>query len=314
MLSEAGCFDFEGARFGVQRSNRNARKAGEGKTGSPFVLLHGFAQSARSWNRVASALADGAHANVYALDLMGHGESDHPDSGCFYDIDFQARAVLAFCELVAQAEGTSPVLVGYSMGGRVALCAVERAVGAGSGDCATERADESAQDGLAGVPFCALVLESAGLGPADSTERDALARRNAGWAVRLREEGVAPFMEYWESLPLFESQRSLDAATRAEVSAERLSNDARALARTFERAGAHAMPLRPEAVRSLRKLAGAGVPVTYLAGALDAKYRAVAESLSSELGRAIDVRIVPNAGHNIHLEQPEAFSSELLDV
>ena len=270
---------------------------------------------------------------------MGHGESDHPDGERFYGIGFQARAVLAFCELVAQVEGALPVLVGYSMGGRVALCAAERAVDAGSGDCAAERiagavssgfaakrvtvgsspgdraaerADEGAQDGLADVPFCALVLESAGLGPADSAERDAIAKRNAEWAARLCEEGVAPFMEYWESLSLFESQRSLDVATRAEVSAERLSNDARALACTFERAGAHAMSLRREAVRALRKLDGAGVPVTYLAGALDAKYRMVSESLASDLGRAIDVRIVPSAGHNIHLERPEAFAAELL--
>ena len=391
MSSEAGHFDFEGARFGVrmwaagaasakrqdsnpdtgldqgrwvltpgqsngasrQDSSRRTRNPGGGKAGSPFVLLHGFAQSSRSWKRVAPALAHKSRANVYALDLVGHGESARPDADGFYDIGFQARAVLAFCASVAQSEGARPVLVGYSMGGRVALRAAEHVAGAGSADCTAEcavgavpdglvaeraavgnlsddlaaghaatgglpgdraagHADENAQDGPASAPFCALVLESAGLGPADSVARDALAKRNGGWAARLREEGVAPFMEYWGSLSLFESQRSLDSATRAEVAAERLSNGATSLALTFERAGAHAMPPRSEAVRALRKLTEAGVSATYLAGALDAKYRAVAKSLASDLGRAIDVRIVPNAGHNTHLEQPEAFVSELL--
>ncbi len=300
MPGDAGHFDFEGARFGVRKWAASTTPV-ERQVGSPFILVHGFAQNACSWNRIAPALASEARANVYALDLMGHGESDRPDSGRFYDIDFQAQAVLAFCELVAQAEGAPPVLVGYSMGGRVALCAAERA-------------GENTQDGPANAPFRALVLESAGLGPADSDERAVLAKRNAGWAARLREEGVAPFMEYWESLSLFESQRSLDAATRVEVASERLANDANALALTFEHAGAHAMPARPEAVRALRALVEAGIPVTYLAGALDAKYRAVAESLETELGRAIRTRIVLNAGHNVHLEQPEVFASELLDL
>ena len=364
----ANFFDFEGARFGVRiwtwtedatprsrqdpilgptprrgqggspsgwrdrdssrASDRCARTSGEGRAPSPFVLLHGFAQSARSWSRVASALADGTHASVYALDLMGHGESDHPDGERFYGIGFQARAVLAFCELVAQVEGPRPVLVGYSMGGRVALCAAEcvahgtasdsrsteRAGGTAPGGCPTERQRtlEAPSSRRANVPFRALALESAGLGPADASSRDALAKRNASWAARLREEGVAPFMAYWESLPLFESQKALDAETRAEVSAERLANDANALALTFEYAGAQAMPVRSEAIRALRVLAEAGVPAAYLAGALDAKYRAAAESLKAELGRAIDVRIVPNAGHNVHLEQPEAFAAELL--
>lgn len=366
MPSEAGHFDFEGVRFGVrmwtagaasakrqdsnpntgldqsrwvlapgqsngassQDSNRRTRNSGGGEASSPFVLLHGFAQSARSWKRIALTLAEGAHASVYALDLVGHGESARPDAGGFYDIGFQARVVLAFCDFVARAESARPVLVGYSMGGRVALCAAERVVGAvpdspaaeramaGNlpGNHTAERAAEAALGDVADVPFRALVLESAGLGPADSSERDALAKRNAAWAARLREEGVAPFMRYWESLSLFESQKSLDSATRAEVSTERLSNDAQALALTFEHAGAHTMPARPEAVRALRTLAGAGVPVIYLAGALDAKYRAVAKSIESNLGRAVDARIVESAGHNIHLEQPEAFASELLDV
>ena len=327
MPGEAGRFDFEGARFGVRTWAASATPVGR-QTGLSFVLVHGFAQSARSWGRIASALVDGARANVYALDLMGHGESDRSDSGRFYDIGFQAQAVLAFCEAVAQAEGALPVLVGYSMGGRAALCAAEcaahgtasgsrsaeRAGGTAPGGCPTERrrALEAPSNRRANVPFRALVLESAGLGPADASARDALAKRNASWAARLREEGVAPFMGYWESLPLFESQKALDAETRAEVSAERLANDANALALTFEYAGAQAMPVRSEAVRALRMLAEAGVPAAYLAGALDAKYRAVAGSLEAELGRAIRTRIVPNAGHNIHLEQPEAFASELL--
>lgn len=306
MAGEAGHFDFEGVRFGTRtwtarplsadRRSSGAAELSAGSPASPFVLVHGFAQSAASWEGVAPALADGASSTVYALDLMGHGESERLDCADFYDIGFQARAVLAFCELVAQAEGALPVLVGYSMGGRMALCAAEEAL-----------------RGKGAVPFRALVLESAGLGPADASARDALAKRNAEWAARLRGQGVRAFMGYWEALPLFESQKALDAPTRARVSAERLANDADALAPTFERAGAHAMPLRSEAIAALRTLRDRGAHVAYLAGALDEKYCAVAKALGAELGGAACVGIVPNAGHNVHLEQPEAFASGLLD-
>ena len=66
-------------------------------------------------------------------------------------------------------------------------------------------------------PMPPLVLESVGLGPADDNERAASARRDAANAARLRADGLAAFMEEWERLPLFATQRALPSDVRERV-------------------------------------------------------------------------------------------------
>jgi pimeloyl-ACP methyl ester carboxylesterase len=53
-------------------------------------------------------------------------------------------------------------------------------------------------------------------------------------------------------------------------------------------------------------------PTLLLSGALDAKYDALAKRMSGAIPNSMHVTI-PGAGHNIHLEQPEAFARTLLD-
>ena len=62
----------------------------------PLVLVHGFAQSAKSWEPVVAGLVP--ERPVWAFELMGHGSSDCPTAGEAYDLDFQGRALLAFLE------------------------------------------------------------------------------------------------------------------------------------------------------------------------------------------------------------------------
>ncbi len=277
-----------------------AQNAAPACASRPFVLLHGFAQSARSWDDVAARLAP--WRPVYALDFVGHGESERPCDPAAYDMDAACGALLAFLRYVQDENvGCAPCVVGYSMGGRMALAAAARAL-------------------PSGLPFGALVLESAGLGPASPAEREEAARRNGGNARRLREEGVAAFMDAWERLPLFATQQSLPSGVRACVRRQRLDNDAEALARMFEGTGAHRMPDRAEVLATLQELQVRGVPVCYVAGERDAKYRAVAKQLAAQGAasaqiapaaqgafRPLTVRVVSQAGHNVHLERPAAF-------
>ena len=386
---ETSGFDFEGMRFGVKAWRASASGAREGGSPvAPIVFVHGFAQQASPWDDVAQLLTD-AGARCFGFELAGHGvgacsAGDGPaERSGFFDLLFQARALLAFCGTVARDAGVAPVLVGYSMGGRVALQAA-CLVGAGPRDGGPkgggkldrtalrssaafasrnrsghlDAAADDLQDGdqldrislrssaafapcdrtgrlgvaesgqrdtaatLAGdaarmpaaVPFSALVLESAGLGPVDDAAREALRERNFAWAARVRGEGVSAFMDWWAGLPLFESQRKLANDQRERLRSGRLANDTESLALSFERAGAHAMPSQGESIRALCELAAKGVPVSYLAGELDAKYCKVLADLRAESQGAISCRIVPFAGHNIHLEQPEAFGAILEEV
>ena len=377
-------FDFEGMRFGVKAWRASASDAREGDVSAvPIVLAHGFAQQASTWDDAVRLLA-GAGAECFGFELAGHGAGacsaggDPAERSDFFDLRFQARALLAFCRIVARDAGVAPVLVGYSMGGRVALQAAclaaddlrdggdldrtalrssaafaprgrDRRLDAVAGDLwdgdqfgrislrssaafapcdRTDRLDvtgvgqrdtaaTSAGDAVrmpAAVPFSALVLESAGLGPADDAAREALRERNFAWAARVRDEGVSAFMDWWAGLPLFESQRNLDDDQRERLRARRLANDAELLALSFERAGAHAMPSQGESIRALCELSRRGVPVSYLAGRLDAKYCKVLADLRADSNDAVSCRAVPCAGHNIHLEQPEVFASLLEEV
>lgn len=339
-------FDFEGMRFGVKAWRASASDAREsGSPTVPIVLVHGFAQQASTWDDVARLLAD-AGARCFGFELAGHGAGacsaggDPAERSDFFDPCFQARALLAFCRIVARDAGVAPVLVGYSMGGRVALQAACLVAGdqldrislrssaafapcgrtgrldmaeSGQRDTAATPVGDAARMSVA-APFSALVLESAGTGPADDAAREALRERNFAWAARVRGEGVSAFMDWWAGLPLFESQRNLDDDQQERLRAGRLANDAELLALSFERAGAHAMPSQGESIRALCELSRRGIPVSYLAGELDTKYCKVASTLQAESQGAVSCRVVPAAGHNIHLEQSEAFNAILGEV
>lgn len=252
---------------------------------APLILLHGFAQSAASWDVVAPALA--AARPVYALDLAGHGESERPADPRAYALDAQADALLAFARQVVGDGEARPAILGYSMGGRVTLAALRR--------------DPHA--------FSAVVLEAAGFGPATPGEQAAAIERDRNAAARLRADGLEAFMDAWEQLPLFATQRDLPPDVCARVRTGRLANDAEALACTFEHAGQHVMPARSTTLEMLASLTANGTPLLYLAGERDAKYRALATRVA-EAGAA--VRIVPGAGHNTHLEVPGVFVHEAI--
>lgn len=340
-------FDFEGMRFGVKAWRASASDAREGDAlSAPIVLVHGFAQQASTWDDAVRLLA-GAGAECFGFELAGHGAGacsaggDPAERPGFFDLCFQARVLLAFCRVVARDAGVAPVLVGYSMGGRVALQAACLAAddlrdggelnrislrsSAAFAPCDRARRLDVAgacQRGVTAnaarmsvaVPFSALVLESAGLGPVDDAAREALRERNFAWAARVRGEGVSAFMDWWAGLPLFESQQYLSADQWERLRTGRLANDTESLALSFERAGAHAMSSQGESIRALCELSRCGVLVSYLAGELDAKYCKVASTLQAESHDAVSCRAVPRAGHNIHLEQPEVFASILKEV
>lgn len=260
---------------------------------APVVLLHGFAQTPQSWDGVAASLQVAGH-RTFVPDLYRWLEED--GGGAFAD---NARptgegeaapwSMGAACERlgrlvrqVAEVEG-APVLVGYSMGGRLVAETLVR--------CSP-------------LPLAGVVLESAGLGPVDEEARVALARRNAAWAARLRIEGVDAFMDWWETLPLFASQSELPAPVRRAMRAQRVAHGAEVLARSLDVWGAHHQTGEEATLAALAAVQATGVRMAYLVGALDDKYRVVAQRAR---GAEVPVRMVENAGHNVHLEQERAF-------
>ncbi len=239
-----------------------------------LVLLHGFTGSAAGWGRHMTKFAE-AGLRVIALDMLGHGRSDAPSDPERYSIEHCRRDILAALGILG-VERSESILLGYSMGGRIALY--------------TAFSDF----------FSGLILESASPGLATDYER---AERRAGdelLARRIENDGVPAFVDYWESLPLFASQRALPGESRAGLRKQRLQNRATGLANSLRGVGTGAQPSLFERLPALR------VRVLLIAGALDGKYSAIASQMARSLPEA-QVQIVAGAGHTTHFERPEQF-------
>ena len=238
-----------------------------------LLALHGFTGSGRTWDALATALAP--DVEVVAPDLPGHG-ANLPDDEAAYALD---RTAGDLWEMLDRRGVARAHVLGYSMGGRVALrVALAR----------PERVRS-------------LVLVSASPGIAGDAARAARVASDRALAADVERDGVPAFVDRWERLPLWESQRALPAAVRDALRdalrAERLRCDARGLARSLRFAGAGVdAPLHD-------RLASLHVPTLVIAGALDAKYAAIAGELARLMPDA-RAEIVGGAGHAVHLERP----------
>lgn len=251
----------------VQGEARDARQT--------LVLLHGFTGSAASWIDLWPGL-QAPGRRLIAFDLPGHGASDAPADPGRYAIERcsdDLSAALAALGVRTQ----EAVLLGYSMGGRVALYAA-----------------------CAGF-LQALILESASPGIADPAERERRRQSDSLLAGRIERAGVEAFVDEWERLPLFASQCDLPEAARAALRKQRLSNRASGLANSLRGVGAGAQPALHARLPEL------DLPVLLLAGELDGKYCQIARTMAGSLPRA-QLEIVPAAGHALHLEQPASFT------
>jgi len=84
-----------------------------GEFGPPLVILHGLFGSARNWQGIAKQLA--SHYTIYALDLRNHGASPHADTMSYQEM---AGDVVEFLD---KQQLNAPIILGHSMGGKVAM-------------------------------------------------------------------------------------------------------------------------------------------------------------------------------------------------
>ena len=247
-------------------------------SGPAVFFLHGFTGSGETWKPHRAALEA---FTIIRVDFLGHSRSDAPAAIQRYGMDACVDDLLVIQDRLGIARCA---FVGYSMGGRVAMRVALRA---------PER-------------LWALVLESASPGIGNTADRRDRVIQDARLAARIRKEGVAAFADYWQALPLFASQLRLPETARQALRDQRLQHTAEGLANSLEGLGAGKQePVLPR-LRNLR------LPVLLLAGALDAKYCALAHQMATVLPQC-RVHLVPDAGHAVHLEQPAAFDDVVHD-
>jgi 2-succinyl-6-hydroxy-2,4-cyclohexadiene-1-carboxylate synthase len=244
-----------------------------------YVLLHGFAGSPASWDQVVAGLP--ARARVLRPVLVGHAGPPTPDTPASF-----AAEVERLAKLIGAADARGAHLVGYSLGGRLALGLVAR-----DPDLAARVTVIGAHPGLA----------------EDAPEREERARADERWAQLLEREGSASFAAAWAAQPLFATQEALPEPIRAAQAAQRAGHDAHGLAHAMRALSLARMPdLRPALQRP-------GMPhLTFMAGLRDDKFATLAAETAARLphGRA-HVCIVPGAGHNLLLERPAEVAIQL---
>ncbi|MEX2446380.1 MAG: 2-succinyl-6-hydroxy-2,4-cyclohexadiene-1-carboxylate synthase [Dehalococcoidia bacterium] len=244
--------------------------------GPPVVLLHGFTGEGRSLRPLVWALD--RDFTTISLDLVGHAMSGSPIPLERYEM---RRAVDDLVEVLRSFGFERAAWFGYSLGGRIAL------------QVAVHRPDA----------VSALVLEGASPGRPAAAARAARRAADEALADRIEAEGVEAFVDYWESLPLWGSQReTLTDEQREALRKQRLTQRAKGLANSLRGMGTGAQEWVGDRLGEMR------VPVLLTAGSLDAKFAATAQEMAGRLPEAT-VQLIEGAGHAAHLERPDEFNA-----
>jgi 2-succinyl-6-hydroxy-2,4-cyclohexadiene-1-carboxylate synthase len=242
------------------------------------MLLHGFTGSGEHWAMTAAGLRNAYR--VIVPDLIGHGRTESPAALEHYRIENASADLISLLDALAIS---SVGLLGYSMGGRLALYTAVHYP----------------------TRIKTLMLESASPGLRSAEERTARRRSDEALAASIEQDGIESFVDTWERLPLFASQAPLSPQQLERLRAGRLRNTVVGLANSLREMGTGVQPSLWEKLPLLK------MPTLLIAGALDAKFTTIAQQMHALLPDA-QLAILPDAGHTVHLEQPEAFSEAVI--
>lgn len=220
-----------------------------------LVFLHGFLGNKEDWDPVISLLS--TEYRCIAIDLPGHGKSVN---------DISLRALE---EEIAPYKGSA--IIGYSMGGRLAL------------QCAMRSPDH----------FSHVIALSAHPGLDSEQERKERWKRDQEWIAKLYQPS---FLTEWYQQPIFHSLRQKPDLLNAILK---------------KRAGYHpdqmAQVLEIFSLSKQLKIQQFHPRTLLMCGNEDWKY----VELYSTLGDKVCVRQMERAGHTLHLEQPKLVAQEI---
>lgn len=241
--------------------------------GEPVTFLHGFSQGGAAWRELVELLPAGRYQSIL-VDIRGHGQSEVPPQAP-HTVDACTRDLVALWEHLG-VERTH--LVGYSMGGRLALFAASRE---------PER-----------IQTLLTIGAHAGL---EGEERERRRRADDELARRIEQQGIEWFVDHWQALPMFQGLGRRGPEFLKELRRLRLRNRPEGLAASLRGMGPGACePFWGE-------LAAIRSPSLFVAGGLDERYSRVAERLRESVAGSKAVT-VDDAGHSAHMELPDAFA------
>jgi 3-oxoadipate enol-lactonase len=252
----------------------NLYYAHSGKEGSPSVVfIHGFPFSSEMWKGQTQMLQSKENLRIITYDLRGQGQSDVGDGQ--YSIELFVDDLIALLDHLKIAR---IALCGFSLGGYIALRAIER------------NPDR----------FSALVLCDT-MSAADSNEAKI---RRANSVKLIKKEGVGRFAEGFLKAVFvpqtFESHQDIIDEVRRIV----LSNSPVGICGALL-----AMAGRTDTTDALSKI---NVPTLIMAGEHDAVTPpSVARNMHDKIPNS-KLQIIDNASHMSNLENPKMFNEHLM--
>ncbi|NBD38774.1 MAG: alpha/beta fold hydrolase [Verrucomicrobia bacterium] len=263
-------------RIGLNRVAFRYFSAPTGGRHPTILALHGFTGSGEDFFPLRDALGHDA-AHWLLPDWPGHGQSSSPAVVEAYQLP-ACRAILS--KAVQMAPPESPlVLLGYSMGGRLAW------------------------HELRSLPFWKIFLLSTSPGLEDPPARARRREADAAWVHMLEQEPVDTFAEAWERQELIRPQTGIPEPRRTALARRRRMNTARGLAFSLRAVGSGTLP-------SCWSRLGEDPPTVLLTGERDPKFTKTAGRIRATYPQFHHM-ILPGCGHAPHLEAPEALAAVL---
>jgi len=238
---------------------------------SCVVFFHGFLGSGLDWEEIIDKLSGDFYC--VAVDLPGHGKTRVHGSISDYSMESFAGF---FAKFVKSNNLNDAVLIGYSMGGRLALFL----------------------SAMVKNLWSAAVLESATPGLRKEKQRIERQTKDNKIAKRLEKENLEDFLKDWYQQPLFKTIRNtknFDLILR-----QRLINNPQELAKALRMMGVGVQLSLWNACTTIN------IPILLLAGEFDRKFCNIIRDMNI-VNRDFELEIVENAGHNVHVEQPEVY-------
>jgi len=246
-------------------------------SGDSVFFLHGFTGCAIDWVPVVSSL--NKKFNYYLIDLVGHGKSDSPTEKHYYSID---SIVNQLKKIILGISNSKIVLAGYSMGGRIAL--------------------NFALQNLSMLK--GLIIESSTWGISRENLRKERILQDEKLAEFIENNPIDKFIDYWMNIDLLNTQRRFSNERLNQIREHKLENNKTGLANTLRCSGTGSMkPL-------YNNLKDIPVKTLLISGELDTKFTDINAEMVKLFPNA-EHRIIKNAGHNTHLEEPHRFITEI---
>jgi len=233
-----------------------------------LFCIHGNFQTAKVWQ----SLGDGMKAEFSDLEMVTEDLYAKP----FQGFDDWTKD---FCDRVdAKANGEKSILLGYSLGGRLALHA-------------------SLQNPNL---WKSAIVVGADPGLESEEEKKLQLNRDRNWADRLKKEPLEHLVREWDEQPVFCGIENSAPRNLEELDPIQLSQQ-------FE---VFSKGLQQNLVPALSELKNP--PVLFLAGEKDKKYQQIGDELA-ELCPVVKSQWVEDSGHRVPWENPESFSRILID-